>query len=335
MELNLDISRINPFSVYVENKEGEDSPYSVREEAVLRALGALAEHATVTCHDMKTPDLYRLSQADYFIGAGFQTGRLQQHGASLRMVHCLSAGVEKYLPLDWLPPQAVLTNSSGAHAEKGGAFGAMVALMLCEGVPRHVENQKRHRWDGRLTPGLSSRTITIVGLGALGGAIAKRLRPFGPRVLGVSRSGRDDPLADAMFSVDRLDEALRQTDCLVVCCPLTRETRGLIGARQLRSLKEGAAVFNIARGPIVDNDALCEALGSGHLSGAALDAFEVEPLLPESPLWDVPNLMIFPHSSCDDPLNYVESCLEVFGENVRRDIYGSPLVNVVNRDLGY
>ncbi|WP_234782013.1 D-2-hydroxyacid dehydrogenase [Sinorhizobium saheli] len=323
------------FSVYVENKVGEESPYFVTEAAVLRALGEAARDADVTVFSQTDPDLEQLGRARYFIGSGFDPQRIRNYARSVRIVHCTSAGVEKYMPLDWLPDGAALTNSSGVHAEKGGVFGAMTVLMLCEEVPRHLGNQRDRRWDSRLSARISKKTVLIYGFGALGSAIAERLKPFGPRIIGVSRSGRPSEFADETHAASALHDLLPRVDCLVLSCPLTPETRGVIGATEIGLMKPGASVFNIARAGVLDNAALVDALNSGHLGGAALDVFEQEPLPESSPLWDVPNLLIFPHISCDDADGYIDRCLEIFAENVRRDSAGLKLVNEVSADAGY
>lgn len=323
------------FSVYVENAVPPGSPYFVSEPAVLKALGAVAGFAEVRSFNAQFPDYQALEAADYFVGSGFDTARLKVHGKRLRVVHCTSAGVEKYMPLDWLPNGAVLTNSSGVHAKKGGAFGLMTVLMLCEGVPRHIQNQRLHRWDNRLATGIDTKTIVFVGFGALGTAIADRLRPFGPRIVAVTRSGKTSPSADEVFTVADLDQALTLADCLVVSCPLTASTKGLIGEKQLALMKPGASLFNIARGPVVDTGPLIRALVDGRLSGAALDVFDEEPLSADSQLWDVPNLIIFPHISCDDADGYVDRCLSIFADNIGRDLRGEPLRNRVDATAGY
>lgn len=321
--------------IYVENALQPESPYFVSEQAIASALSSVAATAEIKLCSATFPDFSALQRADYFVGSGFDTERLRAHGKQLRIVHCTSAGVEQYMPLDWLPNRAVLTNSSGVHAKKGGAFGLMTILMLCEGVPRHIENQRLHRWDNRLATGIETKTIMFLGFGALGSAIAERLRPLGAKIVAVTRSGEAGPSADQVFAVSDLESVLPLADCLVVSCPLTASTRGLIGEAQLALLKPGASLFNIARGPVVDTNALAKALVDGRLSGAALDVFDQEPLSADSQLWDVPNLMIFPHISCDDADGYVDRCLSIFADNVSRDLRGEPLRNRVDAVAGY
>nr|WP_278116096.1 D-2-hydroxyacid dehydrogenase [Mesorhizobium sp. WSM4875]WIE94631.1 D-2-hydroxyacid dehydrogenase [Mesorhizobium sp. WSM4875] len=322
------------FCIYVENKVGVAREYEVTEAAIRHAInGSIQLDVTVRRSDDLDSD--KLERADLFVGSGFDTNIIRRHGANLRLVHCTSAGVERYLPLDWLPPGAVLTNSSGVHAEKGGTFGAMAVLMLNEGMPRHATNQRLHRWDSALSTCIAGKTVLIYGFGSLGEAIAERLRPFGVYIIGIRRSGEPHPLADEVHLPGVLQRLLPRSDFLVVSCPLTEATRGLFDEKQLSLLPKGSSLFNIARGPVVDNAALAAALRAGHLAGAIVDVFEQEPLPEASPWWDVPNLLISPHISCDDAEGYIERCLAIFGANVDRLVRGEALRNVVDPARGY
>jgi phosphoglycerate dehydrogenase-like enzyme len=202
-------------------------------------------------------------------------------------------------------------------------------------MPRHVTNQARHYWDNTLITSIAGKTVLIVGFGSLGEAIAERLKPFGVHIIGVRRSGEPHPLADQIHSADKLHALLPRADFLVLSCPLTRETRRLIGARELALLPQDAGVFNISRGGVLDNAALADALRAGHVSGAIIDVFEPEPLPADSPWWDVPNLIVSPHISCDDDRHYIENCLAILADNVARLATGRPLVNVVDDERGY
>ncbi|ANN61913.1 hypothetical protein A9174_33830 (plasmid) [Mesorhizobium loti NZP2037] len=323
------------YSIYVENKVGVAPEYEVTEASIRHAITESSIRADVTVRRSDNLDFDRLKQADLFVGSGFDPDIIRHHGDNLRLVHCTSAGVERYLPLDWLPPGAVLTNSSGVHAEKGGTFGAMAVLMLNEGMPRHATNQRHHRWDSALSASIAGKTVLIYGFGSLGEAIATRLRPFGVYIVGIRRSGEPHPLADEMHPPSELRRLLPRCDFLVVSCPLTEATRGLFAEKQLSLLPKGSSLFNIARGPVVDNAALAAALRAGHLAGAIVDVFEQEPLPEASPWWDVPNLLISPHISCDDAKGYIERCLAIFGANVERLARGEVLCNVVDPAQGY
>ena len=322
-------------TVYVENKLPQTSPYHVSEYAVRRALAARSIDAEVMVRPESDPDFEALKSATYFIGSGFDPARIRAHAPNVKVVHCTSAGVEKYLPIDWLPRGASFTNSSGVHARKGGVFGAMAILMALEDVPRHAYNQRRHVWDAKLTTGVSGKTVLFIGTGALGSAIAAQVKPFGVKLIGVSRSGEAVAPFDQVFDRSELETVLPQADCLVLACPLTVETRNMIATKELALLKPGASVFNIARSGVLDYTALVRALRSGHLSCAILDVFDKEPLSSDDELWDVPNLMIFPHISCDDHDGYIDRCLGVFAQNFARHQDGEPLLNVVDPAAGY
>lgn len=321
--------------IYVENKSGVNPIYRVEERAVRYALGSHGAGVEIAVHDSDKPALPALASARYFIGSGFDTGRLAEQARRLRMVHCTSAGVERYLPLSWLPSGAVLTNSSGVHAEKGGTFGCMANLMLNEGVPRHTQHQRERRWVQTMSTSIRGKTVVIYGLGSLGESVAERLMPFGVRIIGVRRSGAPSALAHEIHRPSDLGMLLPSADFLVLTCPLTDLTRGVIGERELAALPNGASVLNLARAAVMDYDALAAGLAAGHLAGAVLDVFDPEPLPSDAPWWDVPGLMVMPHISSDDAAGYVDRCLAIFGENFRRDLTGMPLTNVVDAAAGY
>lgn len=321
--------------IYIENQAGLPEVYRVTERMVRDVLPETVEPFKVTVRSSEAPDTGLLETADFFVGAGFRTSDLARHGRQLRIIQCLTAGVEAYLPLDWLPEGAVFTNSSGIQAEKSSIFGPMAILMLNEQIPRHITNQRRHFWDYSPTTAIEGKTVLLYGFGSIGQAIASKLRPLGVRVVAIRRSGAGHPAADEVHDPSMLHLLLPRADFLVLCCPLTSETRGLIGKQELRLLPRGAGVLNIARGPVMDNKALEAALESGRLSGAIVDVFDPEPLSAESGLWDVPNLMILPHVSCDDPNGYIERCLLIFGDNIRRFVNGEPLRNVVDVSREY
>ena len=314
--------------LYVENKCGHASPFFVSESAVRRALGPHSPVLLKVCA-ADAPDEAALRSATYFVGSSLDTERLRVVGRSLKLVHCLSSGIEQYLPLDWLKPDTVFTNSRGVHAEKCGAFGAMAVLMLNERMPRHAHAQRGNRWEPTYATSITGKTVLIYGVGAIGAAIAKRIQPFGVNVIGLRRSGASIDGVDAMYAPDALHMLLPRADFLVVCCPLTSATRGSIGARELQLLPPGAGLLNVARSAIVDQAALIAALEEDRLSGAILDVFDTEPLAPESPLWQVPGLTITPHVSADDPIAYVDRSLAILADNIQRLDDGRPLVNIV------
>ena len=329
------MSADTPIHIYVETTGSLGPAYAMPEGRVRAALGEAAGPFTLTARSSDDPDVAALGRAEVFLGSRFDTARLREHGGALRIVHCTSAGIERYLPLDWLPSGAVLTNSRGIHAEKGGEYGLLALLMLNDRLPRYITNQRRHAWAPEHSTPIRGKTVLIYGVGAIGGAIAARAKALGLRVWGIRRSGGSHPHLDRVEGPDQLDALLPEVDFLVVACPLTAETRGAIGAAQLDRLRPHAGLVNVARAAIVDYDHLADALRGDRLAGAVLDVFAPEPLPPDSPLWDVPNLVVTPHTSSDDPDGYIERSLAIVAANLGHLRTGAPLVNVVDPVRGY
>jgi phosphoglycerate dehydrogenase-like enzyme len=274
-----------------------------------------------------------LRDAEVLIAAHVDGRDLATRAPRLRWIQSTSAGVEKLVPL--LPPGIVLTNASGVHIPKGGEYAMTALLMMNHGVPHFVTRQRERRWDPVFMTPIAGRTVVIVGVGRIGGEVARLARRFGLRVLGVRRSGRPHRWVHRMFTMKGLRTAFRQADFVVVTTPLTPETRGLIGAKELDALPRHAGLVNLGRGEVVDYDALSAKLWTRELSGAVLDVFHEEPLPPESPLWSTPNIIMSPHCAVDDGRAYVPRCLDIFFDNLRRYLAGRPLRNVVDRRLGY
>ncbi len=235
----------------------------------------------------------------------------------LRMVFVANAGLDNLAPFDWLPQGVALLNNRGAHALKGGEFAIMAVLMLANRVPEMVTHQRAGRWHKLWGGVLGGRRMTVVGLGALGGAIAAQGTHFGLHVTGVRARPAPHPDCAAVIGPDALDAALPGTEFLVLACPLTPATRNLLDRRRVGLLPAGAGVVNIGRGPLLDQDALCDALDAGRLSGAVLDVFDPEPVPPGHRVWTTPNLIVSPHTSADDPGSYYPRSLDRFFEDLR------------------
>jgi phosphoglycerate dehydrogenase-like enzyme len=265
--------------------------------------------------------------------ADFPADDLAVRAPRLRWMQSTSAGVETLAP--HVPPGVVLTNSSGIHAAKGAEYAITALLMLNHRVPHFVTRQREKRWDPKFATTIGGKAVVIVGVGAIGGEVARLARRFGLRVFGVRRSGRPHRHVTRMFRAQNLSRVLPKADFLVLSTPLTEETRGLIGPRELDLLPRNAGVVNLGRGGVVDETALADRLAAGRLSGAVLDVFEQEPLSPDSPLWNVPNLIVSPHCAVDDAATYVDRCLDIFFDNLRRYLAGQPLRNRVSLDRGY
>jgi phosphoglycerate dehydrogenase-like enzyme len=196
--------------------------------------------------------------------------------------------------------------------------------------------QTVHRWQRYINAELAGRRALVVGLGAVGRTIARRLAALDVEVWGIRRSahGTEPEGVARMLPFEGLARALPETDAVVLACPLTEQTQRLIGAAELEALPPHAVLVNVARGEVVDERALIEALVSGRLRGAALDVVEQEPLPAESPLWDLPNVLISPHSASTVEREN-ERIVELFIENLRRWLDRRPLLNQFDRSRGY
>lgn len=227
------------------------------------------------------------------------------------------------------------------------SFAHRIPTMLADTVDRHWPAD---RWERYVPLELRDSTVGIVGYGSIGREIARLAHAFGMKVLATKRNLRDlsdeghytipgtgDPtgdLADRLYPATAMKAMLRECDYVVVTVPLTTETYHLIDAEALEAMKESAVLINVARGKVVDEAALIEALKEGKIGGAALDVFEEEPLPEDSPLWDAPNVIISPHIS-GSTKHYNERAAELFAQNLRRFLDGQPLLNTVDRVLNY
>jgi phosphoglycerate dehydrogenase-like enzyme len=261
----------------------------------------------------------------------------------LRWVHFMWAGIEGQIFSEARGSDVVITNSAGVFGPPMADH--ILALMLafarrlnvCTRRSAHdlwhVEGARQSVTDG--IGELHGATLGIVGYGGIGRETAKRAKAFGMRVIALKRNpGEADDCADLVLGPDRLDELLAEADYVAVCCALTEETRGMIGRRELALMKATAVIVNVARGAVIDQDALIEALREGRIGGAGLDVTSPEPLPEDSPLWGMENVIITPHVAGASPQTRGRQ-FALLKENVRRFAAGEDLLNVVDRDLGY
>ncbi len=221
---------------------------------------------------------------------------------NLRWVQALSAGVDSYDHETLRERDIVLTNASGTHAEPIAEQVLGYMLTFERNLHQSARNQARGVWERVAGGELRGKTVGIVGVGAIGTRTAELAGAFGMEVLGTKRNLDDAPAAlDEVYPPDELDELLRRVDYLVLACPLTDETEGLIGTPEFKLLSSDAVVVNIARGDVIDEEALIRALQRGRIGGAALDVFSEEPLPSESPLWNLSNVLITPHMAGSTP----------------------------------
>jgi phosphoglycerate dehydrogenase-like enzyme len=256
---------------------------------------------------------------------------LRQGAKRLRFIQSFTAGYEG-LQIHGVPEGVLVANAGDSWSPAVAEHGMALLLALVKCLPYAVINQKRHVWDRSHTPGMGSlegQRLAVIGFGSIGREFARRAKPFGMTIIGLTRSGRPDPLADVIRPMSELNEVLSQADAILIAAPYSKETHHLMGAQQFAACKPGARLVNVARGGLVDPKALRAVLESGHLGGAATDVTDPEPLPPDDPLWDAPNLIITPHvAGANGPVG--RSRLAKFvAANVARFSNGDPVSHLV------
>jgi phosphoglycerate dehydrogenase-like enzyme len=253
----------------------------------------------------------------------------------LRWIHSASAGVDRISIPSVRERGLTVTNARGVFSRPIAEYVVMMSLAVARRLPQLLELQRERTWQPLRGRELSELTIGIVGYGSIGAEVARLLQPFGCRVIATrrhpERGGADGV---ELFGLEDLNEVLRSSHIVVVAAPLTDATAGLIGAEQLAEMREDAWLINIARGRLIDELALRRALESGWIGGAVLDVFSEEPLSPDSPLYDTPNVVVTPHTSWASD-RVIERTVDLFIDNLRRYRAGEPLLNLVDLEAGY
>jgi phosphoglycerate dehydrogenase-like enzyme len=269
----------------------------------------------------------------------------------LRWIHSTAAAVHALMIPELVASDVQVTNASSVHGPVVAEHAMAMLLALARGLPSAMRHQQRHRWAQeelwreRPRPReIQDASLALVGVGSIGGEIAKRALAFGMRVLAVREHpergvdfvppGLAGSPAITVVGFEALDDGLARADFVALAAPVTPKTRVLLNAERLGRLQPGAFVINVSRGALIDETALAAALRENRLGGAALDVFDREPLPPESPLWDLPNLIITPHSAA-----FTEKLWDrqyaLFAENLRRYRAHKSLLAVVNKQKGY
>lgn len=251
----------------------------------------------------------------------------------LKWVQTAYAGMEKTVPS--LPKGLLVSNASGVHAEKGAEYILTACLMLNSAMPQFIENKTAAAWEPIYTPALRTKRVTILGVGAIGGAAAVLLKQLGCIVWGVTRSGEATVDIDGVVDIAGIDGLLPKTDILVSTLPDTPDTDGLIDRSRVDALPHGAGIVSVGRAPALDYDAILDRLHAGSLVGAVLDVFPKEPIPKNSRIWRTPRLIITPHCGIDDHSTYIDRCLDIFLDNLERDLAGEKLRNLIDPSQGY
>jgi phosphoglycerate dehydrogenase-like enzyme len=237
-----------------------------------------------------------LADADIFMAFGAAVTQDIFAGANrLKWVHAFGTGVDGIIDRPGLRRDVIVTSTRGIHGPPLSEIAILHMLALARDFPRSVRAQQRHAWERFRARLLQDKTAGILGVGLIAAALAPRLKALGMTVVGISRTPRELSGFDRFASRDDLAKAVADLDFLILLIPLEPDTRHIINARILGAMKRGSYVVNIARGGVIDETALIDALKSGQLAGAALDTVQQEPLPPDHPLWDARNLILTPH----------------------------------------
>jgi len=253
----------------------------------------------------------------------------------LKWIQSSAAGLDHCLTPETIASDIVVTSASGLFAEAVAEQTLALLLGLLRGLPTFFRAQQSREFVRRPTRDLHHATVGIVGLGGNGVRIAEVLRPFRTRIVATDMFPEARPeCVDELWPADQLERLLPESDVVILCVPLNEQTQGMIAGPQLARMKRGAILINVARGPVVVERDLVAALASGHLGGAGVDVTEVEPLPVESPLWNLPNVIITPHVGAQS-LRRADNTTELICENLRRYLAKRPLINLVDKRLGY
>jgi glyoxylate/hydroxypyruvate reductase A len=263
--------------------------------------------------------------------------RLPQAAPRLRWVQATSAGIGEFLRATGLIESRIrFTTAAGVHAKPLAEFVLLGLLYFVREVPLLLQRKAERQWERFTSGSLDGMRMLIVGLGSVGRAVAAACAPFGIEVWGM---GRTTPSVTPeglhrYIEPDGLRGALAEVDALILACPLTSRTRNLIGREEISLMRRGALLINIARGQVVDEQAMIDALAGGWLGGAALDVAAVEPLPAESPLWTLGNVLISPHSASTVAAEN-SRIVDIFLDNLGRFLDGRPLRNLFDAERGY
>ncbi len=311
---------------------------------VLRKLSAISDIANIAIGNDTAALEHHAHDAEVILYSGL-TGKtvdfpeVWRHAKKVKWVHCLSAGVEKLLFPELVESAVPLTNAKGVFKRSLAEFAVLGMLYFYKHVRRLVESQRAHHWDDFMVDWLPGKIMGVVGYGEIGQECARLAKALGVKVYATRRKpalSQNDPILDRIFGAEQLHEMLSEVDVVVAAAPLTPETRHLLSDAAFQAMKPSAIVMNVGRGPVIDEAALIRALQDKKIAGAALDVFEQEPLSPDSPLWDMENVLISPHCTdrTRDP-DWLDLTMQCFLDNFRRYVKGEPLMNVVDKKAGY
>ena len=304
-------------------------------EGQRQRVQAVSEENEIVVARTREEQLAQMPDVDIIFGSFSRP--LFDAAKKLKWVQTESAGIDSILFDEFVESPIVLTSAKGTVGTHLADHSWALLLGLLRGIGRAV---RERTWENRMsirreTWELGGRTLGIVGLGGTGVEVARRAGGFGMEVIAIDPDEVPKPeFVREVWKPDRFHDLLEQSDAVSVCCPLTRRTRGLFDQEAFRRMQPHAILVNVTRGPIIDTEALLEALDQGLIRGAGLDVTPEEPLAPGSRLWDHPHVIITPHASGGSPLR-LDRSIDHFCENLRRFTDGRPLLSVIDKQEGY
>ena len=295
-----------------------------------REFEAIAPQAVHVYAGRRTVTPEQIAQATIIFG--WIRAKDLKEAVRLKWFQTMWAGTDEYEGEGILPPGVILTSSSGSNSQSVAEHMLASLLALCRRLPTYRDSQRQHLWkdEGKMKT-ISGGTVLVVGAGHLGSAFASRCRALGAKTVGLKRTVRGPVEGfDQVYPMDQMDELLPQADVVALVLPHNPQTIGLMDGRRLGLMKEDAILISSGRGSVLDQDALARVMGEGKLWGAALDVTTPEPLPADSPLWDIPNLLLTPHVAGGMRLEITrKNCIKMAQDNLRRYLAGEPLVNRV------
>ncbi len=303
----------------------------------LNAIHTIAPHVDFVSTTTHEEAVREIADADALFGH-WVTPELVRRAKKLRWIQVGYVGVEGIMFPELANSDIVLANARGTTGINIAEHVMALILAFSRTINLLVKRQMEKVWESRANLPvieIAGETLGIIGLGSIGLQVAKRAYAFDMRLLAVDATQTERPdYVESLWKLDRLHDLLRQSDFVAICCPLTPETKGMMGAAEFRVMKPTAFLINIARGKIVDQAALVEALRAKEIAGAGLDATDPEPLPQDNPLWEMDNVIITPHHAGQSP-KAPGRVFDLFCENLKRFVVGEPLINVVDKTRWY
>ncbi|MBU2644455.1 D-2-hydroxyacid dehydrogenase [bacterium] len=313
-----------------------EETFTERHMSLIRDAAPGAEVLTVKNSDAWTESMAATS-SNCEVFFGLRVDEWIEKLPNLHWAQLASAGVDWVLKSPVVVERdVILTNASGVHAIPIAEHVLALVFAFSRNINQHIRSQVQGKWDRRSSiTEIEGTTLGLIGVGKIGEKTAEKARALNMKVVGVRRNpDQSSPHVEKMFGPNQLHDMLALCDWVVVAAAGTAETNGLIGEAELGVMKQNAVIINIARGSLIQEKALIQALQEKRIAGAGLDVFETEPLPADSPLWEMPNVIITPHVAGGTPY-YIDRLVDIFVENLKRYQAGEPLINVVDKTLGY